>query len=302
MNLASIDLNLLLAFEALLEEQGVTAAARRIGMGQPGMSAALGRLRALLQDELFVRAAGGMRPTAKALRLAPGIIGALSQLRRTLDAGIGFDPATASRSFAIGGTDYTALVLLPRLVAHVRRHAPGLDLRAVGYEKDAVPDMLDRGEMDVALGVFPDPPGRAVLTPLFTERFVGVAAVGHPAIMDGRIAAQDFARLPHALVTARRDAAGSLDQALAGQGLRRRVALTLPHAMVLPAVLEGSDLVAALPSRLADRVLAGGRLQRFELPVVTRPWTVSMLWPATARRDPAAAWLRGAVATCLAAA
>lgn len=302
MNLASIDLNLLLAFEALFEERSVTAAARRIGLGQPGMSAALSRLRDLMQDELFVRAAGEMRPTAKAFEIAPGIMAALAQIRRTLDAGIGFDPATAARSFAIGSTDYTALVLLPDLVAHVRRHAPGVDLRVVGYEKGTVPEMLDRGEVDVALGVFPNPPERAVVTSLFKERFVGLARADHPAIVDGRIDAQSFAYLPHALVTTRRDTSGSLDEALAAQGLRRRIALTLPYVMVLPAALERSDLVAALPSRLADCVLAGGRVQRFELPVETNPWTVSMLWPASARSDRATAWLRGSIAACLAAA
>jgi len=299
MNLASIDLNLLLAFEALFEERGVTAAARRIGLGQPGMSAALGRLRGLIGDELFVRAAGEMRPTAKALEIAPGITAALAQLRRTLETGIGFDPATATRSFTLGSTDYTALVLLPDLMAYIRQHAPGVDLQVVGYEKGTVPDMLDRGEVDVALGVFPKPPERAVVTRLFEERFVGLARAGHPAVVDGRIDAQSFAYLPHALVTTRRDTTGSLDEALAASGLRRRVALTLPYVMVLPSILEGSDLVAALPSRLADRVLVGGRVQRFELPVETKPWTVSMLWPASARTDQATAWLRGAITACL---
>lgn len=300
MNLASVDLNLLLAFEALFEERGVTAAARRIGLGQPGMSAALRRLRALIGDELFVRAAGEMRPTAKALEIAPGITAALAQLRRTLETSIGFDPATAARNFTLGSTDYTALVLLPDLMAHIRQYAPGVNLQVVGYEKGTVPDILDRGEVDVALGVFPKPPERAVVTRLFEERFVGVARAGHPAIVDGRIDAQSFAYLPHALVTTRRDTSGSLDEALAACGLRRRVALTLPYVMVLPSVLEGTDLVAALPSRLADRVLAGSAVQRFELPVETKPWTVSMLWPASARTDRATAWLRRVIETCLA--
>lgn len=271
-----------------------------MGLGQPATSAALGRLRALFHDELFVRAGGAMRPTQKAVEIAPGLLGALAQIRATLDAGVGFDPATAKRAFAVGGTDYTALVLLPPLVAHVRRAAPGLDLRAIGYEKGAVAEMLDRGEVDVALGVFPDPPERAVVTRLFRERFVGLARAGHPAVADGRVGLDAFAALPHALVTTRRDATGALDGALAERGLKRRVALTLPHAMVLPAVLESSDLVAALPSRLAERLQTDG-LQRFELPVETKPWTVSMLWPATARNDRAAIWLRATISACSAA-
>ncbi|WP_376098997.1 LysR family transcriptional regulator [Roseomonas sp. CCTCC AB2023176] len=145
MNLSALDLNLLLVFEALLLERGVSAAARRLGLGQPGTSAALGRLRAILGDELFVRSGGEMRPTAKALELAPGIVAALSGLRHTFEAGIDFEPGAASRGFALGSTDYTSLVLLPPLVAHLRRRAPGVDLHVIGYEKGTVAEMLDRG-------------------------------------------------------------------------------------------------------------------------------------------------------------
>jgi len=295
MELSRFDLNLLVAFQALFEERSVSAAARRIGVGQSGMSAALGRLRTLLSDELFVRASGEMRPTAKALELAPTLTAALAQIRRALEAGVEFDPATATRCFTIGSTDYTSVVLLPPLLIHTRSTAPGVDLRLIGYEKGTVSEMLDRGEVDVAVGVFPDPPDRAVVTALFQERFVGVARVDHPAIVAGRIDAQSFASLPHALVTTRRDFAGVLDEALAELGLKRRIALTLPYVMVLPPALESSDLVAALPSRVADRVLPGAALQRFELPLATKPWTVSMLWLESNRKDRANAWLRDAL-------
>jgi DNA-binding transcriptional LysR family regulator len=298
MQLASLDLNLLLAFEALFEERSVTAGARRLGIGQPGMSAALSRLRKRLGDELFVHVRGEMRPTAKAAEMAPGIAAALAQLRRTLEASVAFDPAAATRSFAVGSPDYTTLVLLPALAAHVGQRAPGVDLRVIGYEKGTVPEMLDKGELDVALGVFPDPPERAVVKPLFRERFVGIARAGHPAIHDGRIEVARFAALLHALVTTKRDATGALDEALARHGLRRRIALTLPYALALPAVLQGSDLIAAVPSRLADRVLCDGALQRFELPVETPAWTVAMLWPASARNDQGAAWLRETIVAC----
>lgn len=295
MELSRFDLNLLVAFEALFEDRSVSAAARRIGVGQSGMSAALSRLRTLLSDELFVRASGEMRPTAKALELAPALTAALTQIRRALEAGVAFDPATATRSFAIGSTDFTASVFLPSLLTQVRVKAPGIDLRVIGYEKGTVAEMLDRGEVDAAVGVFPNPPDRAVVTPLFQERFVGVARADHPAIVAGRIDVQSFAYLPHALVTTRRDATGALDEALAALGLKRRIALTLPYMMVLPSALENSDLIAALPSRVADHVLTCAALQRFELPLDIKPWTVSMLWLESSRKDRANAWLRDAL-------
>lgn len=302
MNLSSLDLNLLLVFEALLEERSVTVAARRLGVGQPGTSAALGRLRELVGDELFVRAGGEMRPTAKSLELAPGIVAALARLRQTFETDLDFDPGAATRSFALGSTDYTTLVLLPPLAAHLRQCAPGVDLHVIGYEKGTVPEMLDRGEVDVAVGVFPRPPERAVVTPLFEERFVGVARPGHPAIAAGRMDAETFAALPHALVTTRRDTTGAVDEALARHGLRRRIALTLPYAMALPAALQGTDLVASLPSRLARRVAEEGRVQCFEVPLATGSWMVSMLWSASARNNRALTWLRGTIKRLAAAA
>ena len=292
MKLTGIDLNLLLAFEALLEERSVTAAARRLAIGQSGMSAALGRLRDLLGDELFVRGGGLMHPTAKALQMGPGITTALRQLRQTLEDGVGFNPATARRRLRIGGSDTIAQVLLPRLMARLRREAPEIDLQFIGYEKGEVAAMLDRGELDIATGVFPHPPDRTVATRLFEERFIAVARTGHPAIHDGQIDVRSFAALPHALITTRRDLTGAIDEALAQLGLKRRIALTVPYAMALPAILGTTDLVAALPQRLADPILQGAGLQRFELPITLAPWTVTMLWHVSTRNDPALAWLR----------
>lgn len=292
MNLAELDLNLLVAFEAMLEERSVTKAARRVGMGQPSMSEALGRLRALFRDELFVRASGAMQPTPKALRIAPGVQAALHQLRATLGEQVPFDPSGARQAFTVAATDYASLVLLPTVAARLRDEAPQVDMHVLGYEKSGVGAMLARGEADVALGVFPQPPGEAVSVPLFEERFVGVARRGHPALQGGASPdAAAFAALPHALVTVRQDRSGALDEALARLGLRRRIAVTLPHMLVLPALLQTSDLVAALPGRVAHGVLAAG-LEMFEIPVATPSWLVAMLWNPAARTDQATAWLR----------
>src|SRR3954468_20888551 len=126
MNLASIDLNLLVAFEALMEERHVTRAGQRIGLAQPSMSSTLTRLRALFGDDLFVRSASGMQPTAKALALARPIGEALGQIRGVLEPGSAFDPATTHRRLSVAVTDYGDLVVVPPLVAALRREAPGI--------------------------------------------------------------------------------------------------------------------------------------------------------------------------------
>jgi DNA-binding transcriptional LysR family regulator len=295
MDLARIDLNLLLVFEAIWAERSVTKAASRLGLSQPATSDALRRLRLLFQDALFTRVGVAMRPSPRAVALAPGLEAALRQLREALGRQIPFDPASAPASFVIAATDYNAHVLLPPLMTRLRHDAPNLDIHVVGYEKGAIGAMLARGEADVALGVFPDPPADAVKQALFEERFIGVARAGHPALAAGAPDFEAFAALPQALVTVRRgDRTGAIDRALAERGAQRKVALTVPYMMTLPEVLAGSDLVCALPERIARR-LDSRLFALFELPLALAPWTVEMLWNPLSRTDQASAWLRRAI-------
>ncbi|MGF1502752.1 MAG: LysR family transcriptional regulator [Paracoccaceae bacterium] len=293
MDLRRLDLNLLLAFEALLAARSVTGAAARLGLRQPAMSAALSRLRAGLGDELFVRVGQGMQPTPRALRLAPGIAAALESLRTTLGPELPFDPAEARRTFVLGITDYALALLGPALVARIRAAGSGLHLRFVTYDKDGLAPMIEGGVLDLAIGVFADPPETAVVTPLFEERFIGIARVGHPAL-EAELDAAAFADLDHALYTTRRDASGALDAALARRGLARRVAVTVPFVSLLPPLIATSTLVAAMPARAADALL-DARIATFPIPLDLRPWTLQMLWSPLARRDNGSAWLREAV-------
>lgn len=296
MELGRFDLNLLLVFEALYEAGSVTGAARRLRLGQPATSAALGRLRQLVDDELFVRTAGRMVPSPRAAAIQPGVARALAEIRGALQKER-FDPREDARAFTVASTDYTSFVLLPALVSAVRSEAPGVDLRIVDYDKSALPAQLESGAVDVALGVFADPPPSCVVTPLFEERFVGVTRRAHPALRSGRISRSAFLTTPHALVTVRRDVTGALDVALAKQGLARRVALTLPHMLLLPEVLARTDLLAAAPRRLVA-ALDTRELAEFRLPVPVAGWRVAMLWRESVRREPAVAWLRSLVVRC----
>lgn len=293
MNLARIDLNLLLVFEAMMQARSVSRAAATLGLRQPAMSAGLGRLRRLLGDELFVRAGGEMRPSPKAVRLAPGILEALRHLRAALGDGVAFDPATTAEAFTLALTDYGSAVLLPGLARLLSDEAPGIDLRVIGYDKDDVDAIVGRGLADLAVGVFPRPPEGAVVRPLFDECFVGVARVGHPALAVP-LGPEEYARLGHVLFTVRRDAVGAVDAALAERGLTRRVALTLPHVLAVPPVLAATDLVAAMPARLA-RQIHEARLTTFPIPLPLAPWRVDMVWNPLARSDGGNAWLRAAV-------
>ncbi|WP_373539992.1 LysR family transcriptional regulator [Chamaesiphon sp.] len=294
-NLAAIDLNLLIAFEALLEQRSVTKAADRIQIGQPAMSAALSRLRILFKDELFVRLGRQMQPTLKAQAIAPAILAALQQIRQAITASQTFDANSSDRTFAIGSSDYTSFVLVPPLLELSHQTAPSINFRTIGFEKDSIGDLLEQGEIDVALGVFPDPSRQTRWEPLFEERFVGIAREGHPALQQGTMSLETFAQLSHALTTLRRDTTGAIDKVLNEQNLERRIAFTTPHMMVLPFAIASGDLVAALPRRIALRLATVCNLTIFELPIETKPWMVSMLWSTLNDRDEANLWLRNTI-------
>jgi DNA-binding transcriptional LysR family regulator len=294
-NLAAIDLNLLVAFEALLEQRSVTKAAEQLQIGQPAMSAALSRLRILFEDELFVRLGRQMQPTLKAQAIAPDILAALQQIRQAITSSQAFEPISSDRTFAIGSSDYTSFVLTPPLLEFSRQTAPLINFRMIGFEKDGVGDLLEQGVIDVALGVFPDRPRQTQGEFIFEERFVGIARQGHPDVHQGTMSLETFAQLSHALATLRRDTTGAIDQMLNEQNLERRIVFTTPHMMVLPFVIASSDLVAALPRRIALQFATICNLTIFELPVKTKPWTVSMLWSVLSNQDEANHWLRNAI-------
>jgi DNA-binding transcriptional LysR family regulator len=294
MKLADIDLNLLTAFEALAAERHVTRAARRLGISQPAMSEALRRLRHLFGDQLFVRASGAMQPTPRALALSSALAPVLADLRRAMGDQVAFSPEVAVKAFTLASTDYISLVLLPPLIARLRQAAPGLDLHVTAYEKASLGPMLDRGEIDLAVGVFARPPEQVVRTVLFEEHFVGVSRADHPALSGGAMRLAAFASLPHALVSVNADRRGAIDDRLQALGQRRRIALVVPYMLLLPRVLAESDLIAVLPRRAAAAI-TDPRLTTFEVPFATDPWTVDLLWNPAARTDRATTWLRALI-------
>lgn len=290
-DLTQIDLNLLVAFEALFEARSVTVAAQRLYLGQPAMSAALGRLRTLFGDELFIRVGREMQPTTKATTIAPGVLTALHQVRQTIQSSQEFNPASDSREFAIGSADYTSFVVMPRLLAQCQLAAPKLNFRMIEFDKDRVGELLETGAVELALGVFQNPPRQTICQPLFQERFVGIARKNHPAVQSP-ISIEAFAELDQALYTIRRDATGELDRILAGYDLQRRIALTVPHLLVLPSIIASTDLIAAVPARMAQYFSQLDDIMLFELPIATPQWTVAMLWSKLSDKDAANCWLR----------
>src|SRR5271168_914310 len=174
-NLTSTDLNLLVAFDALMAERSVTRAGQRVGLGQPGMSAALARLRATFDDELFVRIPGKpMRPTMRAIALHAPITEILAGASRVFDAGGTFDPATARANIRIATGNPAGTVVAPRLLGLLCKEAPGINIRLVVLDKRDAFDRLDRGEIDLVFSTFTKVPKRIRRERLFTDTYVCV--------------------------------------------------------------------------------------------------------------------------------
>ncbi len=295
-NLAGVDLNLLVAFEALMAERNVTRAAARIGLAQPSMSNALARLRHLFDDPLLVRSTGGMQPTPRALALAEPIGHALDRIRSSLGRETPFEPSRAQATIRLAASDAVQMAVLPGLVLRLRERAPGIDLRLRPMNRDTVCADLDSGVYDFALGIFDRLPQRLFGQPLFTDCYMSLLRADHPALR-GRWTAERFAGLPHILTSLRDDAVGAVDAALSVLGLRRQIALTLPNFLVVPVIVGATDCVATLPKRVAEHLGPPMGCAVVEPPVDLSPWVTQLVWPARVERSPLHAWFRGEVST-----
>lgn len=295
MDLHGIDLNLLVAFDALMAERSVTRAGARIGRTQPAMSAALARLRALLRDDLFVRGPNGLQPTPRALDLAEPLGHALAEIQRTLAFTQAFDPAHSTATFTLGLSDHPTFVLLPRLLEKLRQEAPGICLHIRNFtdRNDAVA-MLDAGEVDMTVGVPPAPAARILDRPLFEESFVCILRKGHPSA--GHLDLQVYLSLSHLLVSPENERFGLVDAELQKRGLKRRLALTLPHMYAAPALVAASDMVATV---MAGVVAASGHAD--DLAVLPPPLDLgrvhfSLSWHRRNDVHPAQRWFRDCIA------
>jgi DNA-binding transcriptional LysR family regulator len=292
-NLGRIDLNLLVLFEALMAERNVTRAASRVGLAQPSASKALDRLRHLFVDPLFVRVGGEMRPTPRALELAPEISVILERVRSLVEDEVPFRPEDAQGEIRIAMSDAAEFVLLPGLLEILSRQAPGVTLRARPLDKDRALADLGEARLDVLVGVFQDLPKSLRSAALFDERFVCLARAGHPRLGHG-LTLEAYTDLPHLLVTLRDDLRGAVDEALAQIGRSRRIQATLCRFLPLPAILAQTNAIATVPSRFATHARG---CNVFDPPVRLAGWTERLVWLSGHERNPLTAWVIEALMT-----
>jgi len=289
----AIDLNLLVVFDAVMRERNVTRAGERLGLSQPAMSHALNRLRHMLKDDLFVRSPNGMLPTPRAEELALPVRSALDGLQYSLEPAE-FIASEATRSFRIAVDNYSAIVLVGPLAARIAKVAPGVTLEFRPSGTLAILDLLDRGELDLAVGPMPGQGERFSRQSLLRDDFVVIMRKGHPAAAARDLSMEKFAALSHLDISSVPYGTDFVDQALARRKLARRIQLRAPFLSAVR-ILIASDMVSVLRRRVAEEVVRYRPLVIRALPHPSPMMETAMLWPRWLDNQPGHRWLRDMV-------
>jgi DNA-binding transcriptional LysR family regulator len=295
LTLSSVDLNLLLIFEAVLNQRSVSRAAERLNLTQSAVSHSLARLRVIMDDPLFVRTRAGMEPTAFAGSIAARVTGVLGEIQGIFTTDRAFEPALSRQRFAIGMTDYLGFVVMPALARRLNQDAPHVKIVALPTNAHGCARLLERGELDLYIGNFPpDAPNSLSWSPLFAEKLVCVARQGHPAF-ERRLSRSAFLAASHLHVSPWGEP-GFVDEMLASHKVRRTIALTVGDFLVALPILEKSDLLAILPRRIAKPML-----NRFALTMQPSPFDfgeseIGLTWHRRLDADPGLTWLKDEIA------
>lgn len=253
-DLRLIDSTLLLVFLGTMRHRQATAVAREMGLTQPAVSHALKRLRNLYGDPLFLRRAHGLEPTSLAHELEPKVRRIVRLLSETLERSAAFDPDTASTDLRIGAFDYELTGLVPELVAELRTASPNINVHAFPIQNRDALDAIVQGHLDLAIGYFDFPANSEasfVTEKLYSEHYVLAARSDHPLLSD-ELTLQDVAEARHLLISPYGANRNLVDHALHLQGLKRDIQTVVPSLFAALSIVENSDLVVTLPSRIAQ--------------------------------------------------
>ena len=290
MNLRTVDLNLLVVFDALVTSCHVTRAAEKVGLSQPAMSNALRRLRIVFGDELLVRTPNGMQATPRALELAEPVRAVLRQVERVMEPDQNFDPTVTSRTFRIRLSDLLSVLVLPALLPQFDILNSKVSLDIVHLSPTETIDALERDELDLAVS-FGLAHGSTIMSePVMRDRMVCVVRKGHRFANVAPDMAE-FLAAKHVRVSLSPTDLRFVDKVIVSKGQKRMIALNLPHWLVLPQVLRDSDLVSVMPERLFF-ALNDDELAICELPFRADVFEWSLYWHRRQDRNPSIRWLR----------
>ncbi|MDE2093018.1 MAG: LysR family transcriptional regulator [Burkholderiales bacterium] len=294
MELHQLDLNLLVVFNQLLIERRVSKVADTLGVSQPAVSNSLAKLRKLFGDDLFLRTPKGMEPTPFADQLAESVSYALAMIHSGVNQRTTFEPSTAKRAITIGMTDIGEIYFLPALIERLRCEAPGVTLSTMRNAAINLRDELESGKVDLAIGLLPQLKAGFFQRRLFSQSYVCLMRQGH-RLDKRRMSLAEFSTAEHLVVISAGTGHGKVDELLARSGVERTVRLTVPHYVGVGHILRGSDLIATVPKRLADRLVEPFDLVQVPHPAKLPDVSINVFWHAKYHRSPANRWLRGVV-------
>lgn len=289
----SIDLNLLVALDALLQEGSVTLAARRVGLSTPAMSHALARLRLQVGDPLLVRSGRGMLLTPRAEALRASVHSLVAAARQALTADGPFVARELDRTFVIHASDYVLTMLGLALDRVLRAEAPRVKLRFVPNSPADATALRDGGA-ELAIGIYGDLPQEMRSRPLLTDRFVCLVRADHPAV-GKRLTLDQYVGLSHVQVAPRGRPGGYIDELLRARGLGRVVARAVPYFVTAMQLVAQTDYVLTISERLANKLAPGLGLRVVELPLDARPYALSLVWHPRFDGDPGHRFVRDAL-------
>lgn len=297
-NLRTFDLNLLLAFDALMQELSVTRAAARLRIRQPAMSHALSNLRTLFDDVLFMRNGHIMEATARAKALHATLHPLLLQMEQALAAPTQFDPATETRSFRLGMNGQAEAILMPALIDHLARHAPCITIQSVLIGEQAIHTLLNDDKIDLAIAHVSDDLGRLRRERLYSEQYVCCFNPSQLAC-SVPVTSEEYFAATHGLVSANMHLPGFLDYLLRHAPARLQATHLSHNGLTLLAMAARAPLIVSLQAGIAKRYAAMFSLVVSPLPFDVDDLEIDMIWHPRSDNDPAIEWLRKLLHSCI---
>jgi DNA-binding transcriptional LysR family regulator len=296
LDLRRLDLNLLSILKAVLESGTLASAAAQLNLSQPTVSAGLAKLRTLMGDELFVRSNGRMLPTPRALQMKEPLSRIFQSIQSDILSEAGFEAGSDTSAFTICLSDIGELEFLPRLMQRLALLAPGVSIRSVICDPKTLSEAMDRGEIDIAIGYFPDLKA-AVFNQqvLFAHGHSCIVRRDHP-IIRGSLTLAHFEQIRHLGVSQDTRILDVVEQALSQNGIMRQVALTVSHFVNVPILVSQSDFIATIPKPLASTFAAIYPLSIFEPPFAIPKLEIKQVWHRRFHNSARLVWLRGLIA------
>ena len=292
--MAKLDLDWINVFVEIYKTQSVSRAALALGMEQASASIVLNKLRKHFDDPLFCRTTSGMAPTPRTQAIYPDVLEALNRLNKARGTSGAFLPEQATREFRIGMTDISEIVLLPRLINHFQKIAPGLVVEAEKISPDSR-RRLESGDIDLAVGFTPDLEAGFYQQALFAQDFVCLAAIAHPRI-GAKLTRKAFLNEGHILVMSAGTGHSVVDKVLAKNKVERRVVLRVPSFLGVARIVAQTEFLVIVPRQLGHALAEQERVKVLEPPLPLPAYKVKQHWHERFNLDAGNAWLRKTMA------